>query len=96
MAAEAEALRVWAGLQKEQVLKLQKRNIDRARLRKITARVAELKNALERWDKAQPTSGGTTVTDQVLDCRLATKVPLVYPELEERAAFSLFMSGDAW
>ncbi|CAL5222970.1 g5411 [Coccomyxa viridis] len=54
LASEAEALREWVRLQRAQLAKLQKRNTNRARLRKITARVAELKAALEQWDEASP------------------------------------------
>lgn len=59
LAAEAEALREWARLQQAQLLKLQKRITNRARLRKSTARIAKLKDALEKWDKASPSQVGS-------------------------------------
>ena len=57
-------------LQRAQLAKLQKRNTNRARLRKITAGVAELKAALEEWDEASPPqvrySGGSSPGLQTL------------------------------
>ena len=54
LAAEAEALREWLRLQKAQLVKVQKRDKIRTRLRRVTARLAELEAALADWDKNSP------------------------------------------
>ena len=54
LAAEAEALREWLRLQKAQLIKLQKRDSLRTRLRHATARLQEREAALAEWDEDSP------------------------------------------
>lgn len=54
LAAEAEALREWLRLQKEKLLKVQRRDSLRTSLRHATARLAEREAALAEWDENSP------------------------------------------
>ena len=50
LASEAEALREWLKKQKDQLGKVQKRAVQRQRLRYLAERIPKLQAALEKWD----------------------------------------------